>query len=43
MESGACSFGLTPTIGALNFSQEKALPVFVPYLICRGWLRCILK
>ena len=33
MESGARNFGLAVTIGALNFSQEKALPVFVPYII----------
>jgi BASS family bile acid:Na+ symporter len=33
MESGARNFGLAVTIGVLNFSQEKALPVFVPYII----------
>lgn len=33
MESGARNVGLALTIGALNFSQEKALPVFLPYII----------
>ena len=33
MESGARNFGLAMTIGALNFSQEGALPVLVPYVI----------
>jgi len=33
MESGARNFGLALTIGALNFSQEGALPVLVPYVI----------
>jgi BASS family bile acid:Na+ symporter len=33
MESGARNFGLAMTIGALNFSQERALPVLIPYII----------
>jgi BASS family bile acid:Na+ symporter len=33
MESGARNFGLAVTIGALNFSQGKALSVFIPYII----------
>ncbi|GAK48999.1 hypothetical protein U14_00216 [Candidatus Moduliflexus flocculans] len=33
MEGSARNIGLALTIGALNFSQEKALPVFLPYVI----------
>lgn len=33
MESGARNFGLAMTIGALNFSQERALTVLIPYII----------
>ena len=33
MESGAGNFGLAVMIGALNFSQEQALSVFIPYMI----------
>ena len=33
MESGARNFGLAVTIAVLNFSQERALPVLIPYII----------
>ena len=33
LEGSARNIGLALTIGALNFSQEKALPVFLPYVI----------
>jgi bile acid:Na+ symporter, BASS family len=33
MESGARNFRLAMAIGVLNFSQEQALPVFIPYII----------
>jgi len=33
MESGARNFGLAVMIGVLNFNQEKALPVFIPYIV----------
>lgn len=33
MESGARNFGLAVMIGVMNFSQEQALPVFIPYII----------
>jgi predicted Na+-dependent transporter len=33
MESAARNFGLAVAIGVFNFSQEKALPVFIPYMI----------
>jgi predicted Na+-dependent transporter len=33
METGARNIGLALTIGALNFSQEKALAVFIPYAL----------
>jgi BASS family bile acid:Na+ symporter len=33
MESGARNFGLAMTIGVLNFSAERALPVLIPYII----------
>lgn len=33
MESGGRNFGLALTIAALNFSQDKALAVLIPYLI----------
>lgn len=33
MEGSARNIGLALTIGALNFSHEKALPVFLPYVI----------
>jgi predicted Na+-dependent transporter len=32
METGARNIGLALTIGALNFSQQKALAVLVPYI-----------
>jgi len=32
MESGARNFGLAMTIGVLNFSAERALPVLIPYI-----------
>ena len=33
MECGARNFGLAVMIGVLNFNQEKALPVFIPYIV----------
>ena len=33
LEGSARNIGLALTIGVLNFSQEKALPVFLPYVI----------
>jgi BASS family bile acid:Na+ symporter len=33
MECGARNIGLALTIGALNFSQEKALAVYIPYIV----------
>jgi BASS family bile acid:Na+ symporter len=33
MESGARNFGLAMTIGVLNFTAERALPVLIPYIL----------
>jgi inorganic pyrophosphatase len=33
MESGARNFGLAMSIAALHFSEEKALPMSIPYII----------
>ena len=33
IESGERNTGLAMTIGVLNFSAEKTLPVFIPYIV----------